>query len=42
MVLHPMLGKKKFADEAFVPWVNCTPEQQALCLGVEVDCTILP
>ncbi len=42
MVLHPMLGKKKFADKAFVPWVNCTPEQQALCLGVEVDCTILP
>jgi hypothetical protein len=42
MVLHPMLGKKKFADKAFVPWVDCTPEQQAFCLGVEVDDTILP
>ena len=25
-----------------VPWVDCTPKQQAFCLGVEVDCTILP
>jgi hypothetical protein len=42
MVLHLMLGKKDFADEAFVPWVDCTPEQQAFRLGVEAGCTILP
>jgi hypothetical protein len=34
--------KKKFEEAAFVPWVECTLEQQAFRLGVEVDSTILP
>jgi hypothetical protein len=34
--------KKKFEEAAFVPWDDCTLDQQAFRLGVEVDSTILP
>jgi hypothetical protein len=33
---------KKFQDTEFKPWVECTLEQQAFRLGVEVDYSILP
>jgi hypothetical protein len=33
---------KKFQDAEFKPWVECTLEQHAFCLGVEVHCSILP
>jgi hypothetical protein len=35
-------GKPKFEDAAFIPWVECSLEHQAFCLGVEVDSTVQP
>ena len=34
--------KKKFEDAAFIPWIECSLQQQAFRVGVEVDSSILP
>jgi hypothetical protein len=34
--------KKKFQDQEFTAWVDCTLEQRAFRLGVEVDSTVQP
>jgi hypothetical protein len=36
-VLHPCWENKKFEDAAFIPWVDCTLEQQAFHLGVVAE-----